>query len=136
MSATVTIRDETTLKKTIQEFELEIPSERVSLRELIRCRVYQEVKDYNAKQSLHKPVEFTGLVQPTEVELALNGSPSERNSSTIDWNRQFDRALAAVRANQILVLVNDRQVEGLDEILTLNSDSKVSFLRLTMLTGG
>ena len=44
MSATVTIRDESTLEKTIHEFELEIPAERVSLRELIRCRVFQEVK--------------------------------------------------------------------------------------------
>lgn len=41
----------------------------MTLRELIRRRIYQEVTEYNAKLSGC----FRGLVQPTEAECALNG---------------------------------------------------------------
>ena len=47
MSATLTIRDETAAGEPVHEFPLEFPSERITVRELIRERVYQEVTDYN-----------------------------------------------------------------------------------------
>lgn len=44
-------------------------SEQITVRELIRSRVYQEVKDFNTQQ----PEFFRGLIQPTETEQTLNG---------------------------------------------------------------
>ena len=49
MSVTLTVRDETTAGEIYHERPLEFPSERITVRELIRERVYQEVQDFNRK---------------------------------------------------------------------------------------
>src|SRR3712207_1286847 len=67
MSTTLKIRDETTSSAggDSGEFTLEVLTERITLRELIRTRVHQEVRDYNLRQ----PEYFRGLVQPSGAEL-------------------------------------------------------------------
>ena len=131
MALTLTVRDETTSGDTLREFALELLTERITVRELIRSRVYQEVQDYNR---LRPPI-FLGLVQPTAAEMALNGFKL-RKPRTIDWKEQFARAIEAFETNGIFILVDDKQVESLDEEIVLRPDSRVSFLRLTLLVGG
>ena len=63
------IRDSNTLGNDGPVFVLDFLTERITVRELIRSRVYQEVKDYNTRQ----PQYFQGLVQPTDTEQTLNG---------------------------------------------------------------
>src|SRR5437764_14177437 len=46
--ATITVRDETFPGRRAAELTLEFLTERVTVRELIRSRVYQEVTEYNA----------------------------------------------------------------------------------------
>lgn len=132
MPTTLTIRDEEMTGKTVNELSLEFLTEHITVRELIRSRVYQEVKDYNAG---HNRMEFRGLVQPTDAEQTLNGYRL-KTPRTIDWKKQFDKAIEAFEKKQVLILVNDRQVESLDEGIDLRSDTSVSFLRLTLLVGG
>ena len=131
MAATLTIRDETLGGEPGREWSLDVPTERISVRELIRSRVYQEVQDYNVKQGR----EFRGLVQPEEAEKSLNGWKLKKPRK-LDWQKQFDRAVEAFAANQILILVNDRQAESLDEEIVVAPDSTVTFLRLMPLVGG
>jgi hypothetical protein len=131
MATTLTVRDETSSGGVLREFALELLTERVTVRELIRSRVYQEVQDYNREQ----PKVFRGLVQPTDAEVALNGYQL-REARTIDWKKQFDKALEAFKTNGILILIGDRQVESLDEEIVVGPDTRVSFLRLTALVGG
>jgi hypothetical protein len=131
MSTTLTIRDETTSGDTLCEFALELLTERITVRELIRSRVYQEVQDYNLLQ----PQVFRGLVQPTDAENALNGYKL-RKPRTIDWKQQYDKAIDAFESNGILILVDDKQVESLDEEIVVRPETRVSFLRLTLLVGG
>lgn len=132
MSIALTVRDESIGGESIHEQTLEFPVERMSARELIRARIYQEVQDYNRTQQREA---FQGLVRPSEDEAALNGSRSSR-FRPIDWNRQYERAIEAFEANQILLLVDDRQVESLDEEVTLRAGSVATFLRLSLLVGG
>lgn len=132
MSATLTVRDETTTGETTGELVLEFLTETITVRELIRSRVYQEVKDHNTTPS---STTFRGLVQPTDAEQTLNGFELKQPRQ-IDWNAQFERAIEAFEGNQILILVDDRQVTGLDESITIKPDTSVSFLRLTLLVGG
>ena len=54
----------------------------------------------------------------------------------IDWKRQFDRAIQAFESNQILILVDDRQAESLDEEFAVDSRTSVTFLHLSLLVGG
>lgn len=131
MPATLTIRDETTAGQTLREWKLKVLTERLSVRELIRSRVYQEVQDYNRAQ----PELFRGLVQPTGAEQTLNGFKLKTRRQ-IDWKEQFDRAVEAFETGRILVLVNDRQAETLDEEIVVTPETEVSFLRLTLLVGG
>jgi hypothetical protein len=128
---TITIRDETLTGQSIAEHPLDLLTERVTVRELIRSRVYQEVQDYNRRQ----PETFRGLVQPTDAEQTLNGF-RVRNHRQIDWKDQFEKACDAFERNGFFILVNDRQPDSLDEELTIDQTSTVSFVKLVPLVGG
>lgn len=131
MPATLTIHDETTSGRRTHSFTLEFPTERITVRELIRERVYQEVDDHNRNQ--HDV--YRGLIQPTDAEVVLNGFKL-RQPRQIDWKAQFDNAIEAFQASRILVLVNDHQAASLDETIEITRGTEVTFLRLVMLVGG
>ena len=131
MAATLTIRDESAAGETLLELTLSVSAKRITVRELIRERVCHEVEEYNRR----KPDTFRGLVQPTDSERTLNGYRLKQ-PRTIDADAQCAKAMHAFAGNQIIVLVDDRQVESLDEEIALGPDTRVSFLRLTPLVGG
>ena len=131
MSATLTIHDESATGETLLKLTLNVSAERITVRDVIRQRVWHEVEEYNRR----KPDTFRGLVQPTDSERTLNGYRLKQ-PRTIDANTQFAKAIEAFTGNQIIVLVDDRQVESLDEEIILEPDTRVSFLRLTPLVGG
>ncbi|HVJ69015.1 MAG TPA: hypothetical protein VM510_13585 [Caulifigura sp.] len=122
------IRDESTDGRQLNESVVEFLTETITVEELIRGRVYQEVQDYNRTKSS----KFRGLVDPAE----------ERNRRDIDWKAQFETACEAFRNNRVLILVDDRQVERLDQAIELRPASaerpatSVTFLKLTPLVGG
>src|SRR5918997_7134570 len=121
MPTTLTIRDETTFNLGTDDeegFALDVPTERITIRGLIRARVYQEVSEYN----LRRPEYFRGLVQPTDAEKTLNGF-KVRTGRRIDPERQFERALESFYRNGFLVLVNDRQVDELEEEIEVGADT-------------
>ena len=131
MATTVTIVDEWAPGGTAKEWALDLLSERVTARELIRSRIYQEVSEYNART----PGYFGGLVQPTEAERALNGYRI-RDGRKIDWEAQLEQALAAFQRGGFLLLVDNRQLTQLDDEVELKPNSQVTFLRLVPLAGG
>ena len=135
MPVTVTIRDETASGSVVHELPLEFPSERITVRELIRERVYQEVQDFNRR---NEPV-FRGLVQPTDTERVLNaGRPEYRlkQGRQIDWKPQFEKAMEAYSRNGFFILVDDRQTGDLDDEIEVGSKTQISFVKLTLLVGG
>lgn len=131
MSVEVTIVDEWTPGGPKSEWALDLLTERVTARELIRSRVYQEVREYNARM----PGYFRGLVQPTEAERVLNGY-RVREGRKIDWEAQYEKALDAFQRNGFILLVDDRQMTELEEEVEVKAGSEVSFLRLVPLVGG
>jgi hypothetical protein len=136
MAVTLTVRDETTSGNVYHERPLEFPTERITVRELIRERVYQEVQDFNRKRGEQT---FCGLVQPTDAELVLNGKPNEyrmRAYRPIEWKAQFEKAAQAFDRNAFFILVNDKQAECLDQEFIIGHDTLVTFVKLTLLVGG
>lgn len=131
MSITLTIRDETTLDRAGHVFNLELAAEKISVRELIRSRVYQEVQAYNSQQTEY----FYGLVQPGEAERTLNGYKL-RPGRQINGEAQFEKAIQAFQKNGFLILVNDVQVADLDEMIELRPETTVTFFKLIPLVGG
>ena len=134
VSTTVMIRDETTTGDTVHGFPLEFPSERITVRDLIRERVYQEVSEYNFRSRREGGI-FRGLVQPTDTERTLNGFKVPKNRD-IDWEAQFARAIDAFGRNGFFILVDDRQAETLDQEIVIGPSTQVSFMKLTPLVGG
>lgn len=130
--AVVTIHDETTSGTRSGGRELTFPTERITVRELIRERVYQEVEDYNRAAGVGV---FQGLVQPTGSEAALNGY-RVRAGKSVDWKEQFARACEAYERGRVLVLAGGRQTESLEETIELTRGVEVTFLKLVPLVGG
>jgi hypothetical protein len=136
MAVTLTIRDETASGDIVNEIPLQAPSERLTVRELIRERVYQEVQDFNRSGSERS---FQGLVQPLDAERVLNGDRPEyrlKQRREIDWKQQFETAVEAFEHNGFFVIIDDQQAESLDQEFTVSSQTRISFLKLTMLVGG
>ena len=103
----------------------------VTLRELIRHRVREEVARHNAN-----PAErYHGLVMPTDAERELNGD-RPRAPRLLDWEAQAQAALDAFAHNGFVVFVGDRQVADLDDEMTVAESDEVSFVRLVPLVGG
>lgn len=131
MGVTLTIHDERAPGKPTGSITLEDVPSRITLRDLIRTRVREEVAAYNSEPTR----EFRTLVQPTDAEVTLNGYRL-KEPRRLDWEKQADTAEDAFLRNAFFVLVGDRQVEELEEELELDADTDIRFVKLTPLVGG
>ena len=131
MPTTLTIHDETASGQKTNTFTLDCLTEQMTVRELIRARIYQEVQDYNQKE----PECFRGLVEPTNAERVLNGYKLKARRK-INWQEQFERSLQAFERNGFFVIVGDKQAESLDQQFDVKVDTEVSFVKLVPLVGG
>jgi hypothetical protein len=136
---------------------LELPIARVTARDLIRCRIEADVALHNAAEYARHAGEAAAcaatrdapnewLVTPGAVERALNGPRGEygphpgvqapRDISLIESEPLIAVALAAFARNGFFMIFDGRQIVDLDEALTVEHDSTVTFLRLVPLVGG
>ena len=133
MPATLTVRDETTFSGDEDRiFEIEVPAERIAVRDLIEARVTAEVERYNASSVGEV---FRGLIQPSRTERVLNGFRVGKGRK-IDAAEQRKLALEAFYRNGFILLVDDRQVMDLDEEIAVRPETAVTFLKLVPLVGG
>ncbi len=131
MPATLTIHDETSSGQKTNTFTIDCLTEKLTVRDLIKARIYQEVQDYNLKQ----PEYFRGLIEPTQAERVLNGFKLKTRRK-IDWQEQYQRALEAFDRNGFFILVGNKQVESLDQEFEVRLETEVSFVKLVPLVGG
>jgi hypothetical protein len=129
MSVTLDVFDETTSGQRHSAGAFQFDAATLTLRELIRLRVQQEVARFSAMDR----DEFLGLIQPEESERILNGV---RERPLPDWEKQFAKAITAFRGNGFLVLIDGRQITDLDETIRLTAQSQITFLKLVPLVGG
>ena len=130
---TLTIRDEVTsnIGKADYVITIRLTAPRLTVRDLIRERVRQEVEDFNNKQSEL----YNGLVQPTDTERTLNGFKF-RTSRKLDWQEQFDGAIEGFQRNAFILMVDDSQVDDLDQVIAISPQTQVTFVKLVPLVGG
>jgi hypothetical protein len=127
----VNFKDETATGTPVAAFQVAGLPDRMTVRELIRLRVREEVARHNARPSDR----FNGLVRPDDAETELNGYRL-REARRIDWERQADIAERAFLGNGFFVLAGDRQVEDLDEEVDLTAGPDLIFIKLLPLAGG
>jgi len=129
----VTFCDQTVPGRAEAVFTLPGLPAQITARELVRLRVREEVARYNLAPGPH----FRGLVQPSGAgaETGPGGyrMPAPRR---LDWELQADVAEQAFTRNGFFMLAGDRQVEDLDEIVSLTEDAEVVFIKLVPLAGG
>lgn len=130
MILTISIQDTLGLKVSNQ-IDVQFNSEVVTIKDIIQARVEKEVSDYNRTQ----PEYYRGLIQPTDAEKTLNGFKL-KTRKPIDAEKQVYIALDAFKKNGYFVLVDNKQVESLEQVVTLSSTSTVKFVKLTPLVGG
>lgn len=131
MTTALTIYDETASGERTRRLTLRLPEPTITARELIRARVFEEVKTFNEASPTH----FQGLVQPTEAERELNGYRLKEKRK-LDWHKQSRVALDAFERNGFLLLVDERQIESLAEEIRIRPETRVTFLKLVPLVGG
>jgi len=127
------IKDETLFGEVLQEHRLEIPQTTITLRDIISARVGEEVRRRNARTNEH----FRFLIDVSQEESRLNKAlKSVVGTKPIAPAKPIAKALEAFEANAFFVLVGDRQVESLDEVIVAERELDVSFVKLTPLIGG
>jgi hypothetical protein len=129
--ATLALRDETAAGGALASFSLTGLPDRLTVRELLRLRVREEVARHNAAPSRR----FTGLVKPDGAE-PTPGGYRLREPRHLDWQRQADIAERAFAGNGFIMLLDDRQAEDLDEVVDLDACEEVTFIKLVQLVGG
>jgi hypothetical protein len=137
---------------------LELPVERMTARDLIRCRIEADVAIHNAVERARfdgETAAYDGagrgapnewLVTPGAVERALNGPrdaygprpgvKSPERMALIESQPLIAVALEAFARNGFFMIFDGRQIVDLDEVLTVEHDSTLTFLRLVPLVGG
>jgi hypothetical protein len=131
MSVTVIMRDETAGGKILTEIPVTFSSELTTVKDIVEARVYAEVETYNSKA----PEYFQGLVQPDDAEQTLNGYRLKKRR-LVDAEKQCLIALDAFTKNGYFVLIDNIQAESLGQMISINNNTNISFVKLTPLVGG
>ena len=131
MSVQLKFKDETMSGRVLFAWSVPIVFDRLTVREIIETRVRREVQKFNESVSEY----YNGLVQPDETELTLNGFKM-KNKRAIDTEEQCRKAIKGFASNAFILLANDRQLESLDEIVNIDENTEISFVKLTPLVGG
>jgi len=127
----LTIKDETFSGEVLNELQIELKSETVTVKEIIESRVSQEVRDYNIK-SLDK---FKGLIEPSNAEKQINGYKLKKGRK-LDAEKQIYVALDAFSKNGFFMLIDNLQAESLNQKVKISDKTLISFVKLTPLIGG
>lgn len=127
----VTIVDEIPGRGRREVVTLRLASERITAGALIERRVRHEVEQHNASKS----ETFYGLVRPEGAE-HFEGRWRLTTPRMLDADEQVAIARDAFEHGRILLLVNDRQLERLDDEVALTGSMEVCFYQLVPLVGG
>ncbi len=115
--------------------ELKLVSERITAADLIRRRIEQEFEAAGGPLENHA----NWLVTPDRKETVLNGArdygPGSVTSGKL-LETSIDTALRGFEAQSFLLFVDNRQVESLEEQVTIGDNCTLTFIKLVPLVGG
>jgi len=115
-------------------FEADQPT----LRKLIELIVQREVAAYSQRQSEGQVLR---VLTDREIQMAarqgkISMGQSEVPKQDVDPVAAVETAIKAFEDGLYLVIVDGQEVKSLDAPLALTPDSRVAFVRLTLLAGG
>ncbi len=108
-----------------------------TLRDLIEEVVRHEVDAFKKRQ---QDRQFLRALTATEIEKGVDQGKVEMGASdvqpqNVDPEEAVAAALIAFEDGLYLVIIDEKQYKDLDEAVFLTADSRLTFVRLTMLSG-
>lgn len=129
-ATSVLVEDKIAGKPPSEKYRLQLPGERIRVKDLIRLYVVDQVERFNKL-----PTDCSSRHQSDE-ERILNPSRPTKHTQSRNCETEYERALSAFSSNGFFLLVDGNQVSELEEELTIKSNTEIAFLRLTPLVGG
>jgi len=130
MTALLKVIDESARGEEINSMMLKVADTCITIRDLIRARVTQEVEKFN----LTRPVCFKCLVHPAGAEETAQGLRlpvhKDQNPSV-----QVDKAIEAFEDKRFFVMINGRDMIDLDATVTIEDDTRIVFMKLMPVLG-
>ena len=129
-------------KKLMDDFSVPLPpgngSDSRRLRDVIEGIVRTEVAAFRQRQEARR---FLRALSPAEIDAAaakgkVDSGGSERELQAVDVDEAIANALLAFEDGIYFVIIDGTQIESLDTEVRVVDDSRISFLRLTLLAGG
>ncbi len=110
----------------------------VTLEQLIERIVREEVKNFQKRQHDRQ---FLRALSAAQIEAAAERGKIEMGASEVgiqqvDPDQAVGAALQAFEDGLYLVVIDDVEYRSLEQQVFLQPDSRITFIRLTMLTGG
>jgi hypothetical protein len=110
----------------------------VSLRDVITRIVRQEVAAFRKRQSQRR---FMRVLSSRQIDDAaeqgkIAPGDSAMPAREVDDDAAVATALQAFEDGLYLVVIDDQEQRSLDNQVFLNPDSRITFIRLTLLAGG
>jgi hypothetical protein len=126
------IHDETRTGSILNQLKIHLSHTSLTAKELIRERVYQEVKIFNNRRTEF----FHGLlVQPAKAERVFDGYRIEP-SCKLDPEKQYYMAMHAFNNGDFFLMVGEERIVDPEKKLDLSDGTHVSFLKIRPLIGG
>jgi hypothetical protein len=128
ITITTTIFGLPTGRRTTQT-HLVLPLASLTVGELIACKVRQEVTEYRVQQrsglsgEYLSPEELLGAEPPTVL---VPGAV----------HTEIARAQQAFAARDYMIVINNRRLFDLEEVITLCPDTQIEFIKILPLIGG
>ncbi len=108
---------------------LTLPTETVTVQELIAYKIRQEIAEYTAKQ---RPC-LSGEYLPPEVLLRALAAGGYRPGAVA---AEIARAQQAFAARAFMIIIDNRRVTDAEEVLALHPETRVEFIKILPLVGG
>lgn len=134
-------------KKLFVDWSIPIPPESkddgdgdggLTLRDLIERIVREQVQAFKKRQ---QDAQFVRALTNLEIEQAaetgkITMGGSEISPQEVDIDEAVHQALQAFEDGIYLVVIDEQRPTDLDSQVFLTDDSQITFIRLTLLTGG
>lgn len=109
----------------------------LTLRDLLTQIVLAEVTGFAARQSQRRLIQ---ILSPTQIHSGVEQGKVDSGGSdleqVVDPGQAVETALQAFTDGLYFVFSDEQQQENLDNVVTLQPDSQLLFLRLVPLVGG
>ncbi len=103
----------------------------LTVKEIIKRRIENEICKFN----LQRPICFFSLVQPEDSEITLRGFRL-REHRAIDWQTQFKVAIDAFEKKHFIVNANGKDLQSLDDVISIDQDTDVVMIKFMEIVGG